>query len=80
MAGRLVLMVIIRFDDQETEKKALDFLIGRHSFKTWSNGDLMVPEPALGALENQGLFFRVKGAAAYEHFVPKVRDPSAAPV
>jgi hypothetical protein len=56
-------MVIIRFDDNETEKKALDFLVGRYSFKTWANGDLMVPEPALGLLAAEGIAFRVKGPA-----------------
>jgi len=59
-------MVIIRFDDSETEKKAMDYLVGRHSFKTWANGDLMLPEPALGELAAEGIVFRVKGPANYE--------------
>ena len=73
-------MVIIRFDDSETEKRAMDYLVGRHSFKTWANGDLMVPEPALGELAAEGIVFRVKGPANYEHFLPAVRNPAAAPV
>ena len=40
-------MVIIRFDDSESEQRALDSLIGRFPFKTWANGDLMVPAEAL---------------------------------
>ena len=69
-------MVIIRFDDEETEKKALDYLIGRFSFKTWANGELMVPQQALGRLAAQGVSFRVKGPATYEHFLPTLRNPA----
>jgi hypothetical protein len=73
-------MVIIRFDDEETEKKAMDYLVDRYPFKTWANGDLMVPEPALGELAAEGIVFRVKGRANYEHFLPAVRNPAATPV
>ena len=73
-------MVIIRFDDNETEKRALDYLVGRYSFKTWANGDLMLPETALGSLAGQGLTFRVQGPATYEHFLPALRNPAAASV
>jgi hypothetical protein len=73
-------MVIIRFDDGETEKKAMDYLVGRHPFKTWANGDLMVPEPALGELAAEAIVFRVEGAAKYEHFVPAVGNPASASV
>ena len=73
-------MVIIRFDDTETEKKALDFLIGRFSFKTWANGDLMLPEPALGHLASEGICFHVKGRATYEHYLPALRNSTPAPV
>jgi hypothetical protein len=59
-------MVIIHFEDAETEKKALGFLVGRFSFKTWDNGDLMLLGPALGELAAQGFTFRTKGPATYE--------------
>jgi hypothetical protein len=59
-------MVIINFEDAAMEKKALEFLVGRCSFKTWDNGDLMLPEPALGELAAQGITFRSKGPATYE--------------
>jgi hypothetical protein len=72
-------MVIIRFDDTEMEKRALDYLVGRYSFKTWADGDLMVPEAALGALAAENLAFRVKGPATYEHFLPPLRNPAPAP-
>jgi len=73
-------MVIIRFDDDETEKRALDCLIGRYSFKTWADGDLMVPEPALGFLATEGITFRVKGPATYERFLPTLRNLAPASV
>ncbi|MBI3850791.1 MAG: hypothetical protein HY298_11035 [Verrucomicrobia bacterium] len=73
-------MVIVRFDDSETENKALDYLIGRFSFKTWDNGDLMLPEGALGRVAAQGISFRVKGRATYEHYLPTLGNPAAAPV
>ena len=73
-------MVIIRFDDKETEKRALDFLVGRFSFKTWADGDLMLPEPSLGPLAAEGITFSVKGPATYEHFLPPLRTPAATPV
>ena len=56
-------MVIIQFDDAETEKRALDHLVGRYSFKTWASGELMVPEPALGVLAAENIAFRVNGPA-----------------
>ena len=73
-------MVIIRFDDSETEKRALDSLLDRYSFKSWVNGDLMLPEPALGYLAAAGIAFSVKGPASYEHFLPAVRDSAAASI
>jgi hypothetical protein len=73
-------MVIIHFEEAEMEKKALEFLVGRCSFKTWDNGDLMLPEPALGELAAQGITFRSKRPAAYEHFLPSLRNPVAATV
>jgi hypothetical protein len=73
-------MVIINFEDAGMEKKALEFLVGRCSFKTWDNGDLMLPEPALGELAAQGIAFRTKGPATYEHFLPSVRNSAASTV
>jgi len=73
-------MVIIRLDEPETEKTAIDFLIGRYSFKTWPNGELMLPAPALGELASEGVAFRVKGPATYEHFLPSLRNPAPAAV
>jgi hypothetical protein len=71
-------MVIIRFDNEETEKRALGWLAGRFSFKTWTNGDLMLHERVLPYLAREGIPFRVQGPATYEHFAPAVRSTDPA--
>ena len=58
-------MVVVRFPDAETERKALGKLIGRFSFKTWDNGVTMVPEPALVFLASEGFSFTVEHPACY---------------
>jgi hypothetical protein len=68
-------MIILQFDDAEAEKKALGWLAGRFSFKTWASGDLMVHETVLPYLAREGIVFKVKGPATYEHFVPAIRNP-----
>ena len=69
-------MVILQFDDAIAEKKALGWLAGRFSFKTWAAGDLMIHENALPYLAREGIAFKVKGPATYEHFVPAIRSPA----
>jgi len=72
-------MIIIRFSDPESERKALGYLPGRFSFKSWSTGETLVPEAALPHLAVQGVRFTVEGLAAYEQHRPAVRDtPSPA--
>jgi len=73
-------MVILRFENEEQERRALGWLAGRFSFKTWENGDLMVHEGVLPYLAREGISFKVQGQATYEHFRPAVRNPSPAPV
>lgn len=72
-------VVIVRFENPETEKRALGWLAGRFSFKTWANGDLMIHETVLPFLAREGIAFSVKGPATYEHFAPALRntDPVA---
>jgi hypothetical protein len=69
-------MVIIRFNDSASERKALGFLTGRFSFKTWATGETMVPEEALAALAHEGIPFNVNGPAAYEQIAPTVQNPT----
>jgi hypothetical protein len=68
-------MIIIRFADPETERKALGKLIGRFTFKTWSNGDTMVPRMALSYLATENLSFTVVGSADYERLA-SLRNPA----
>ena len=72
-------MIIIRFPDPDSERRALEFLAGRFSLKSWSTGETMVPERALPALAAQGIHFSVEGPANYERLVP-LRDLPAAKV
>jgi hypothetical protein len=73
-------MVIIRFPDDAAERRALGYLAGRFSFKTWSSGETMVPEQALPYLALEVISFTVVGPATYEHLVPTVRNPSASAI
>jgi hypothetical protein len=73
-------MVIIQFESADSEKKALGWLPGRFAFKTWSNGDLMLHENVLPFLAREGIAFKVKGPASYEHFLPAIRTADSAAV
>lgn len=70
------MQVIIRFPDEETERKALGKLIPRFSGKSWSNGETMLPTEALGFLASEGISFTVIGPAPYER-ITSVRDLGA---
>ena len=72
-------MIMIRFPDAESERRALGFLAGRFSFKSWSTGETMLPERALPSLAAQGVHFSVEGPATYERLAP-LRDIPAAKV
>jgi len=73
-------MVIVRFDSEDEERRALGWLAGRFSFKTWANGDLMLHEAVLPYLAREGIAFKVQGQATYEHFRPAFRNSTPTPV
>jgi hypothetical protein len=73
-------MIVIRFPDSTIERQALGFLAGRFSFKSWHNGDTLVPDAALPVLALEGIRFSVEGPARYEHLVPPLRNPAAGAV
>jgi hypothetical protein len=73
-------MVILRFETGEKERRALGWLAGRFSFKTWENGELMVHESVLPYLAREGITFKLQGQATYEHFRPAIRDSDPASV
>ena len=67
-------MTIIRFDDSASKRRALGFLAGRFPFKSWSGGEMAVPEEALAHLATEGIAFAVEGPATYERLISSVRD------
>jgi hypothetical protein len=73
-------MIFIRFPNEAAECKALGFLAGRFSFKTWENGQTLVPEAALIGLARESIPFSVEGPATYDKLIPSIRNPAAAAV
>ena len=66
-------MIRIRFADDAAKVRALGFLPGRFSFKSWATGEMMVAEAALSALALEGISFTVEGRATYEQVVSAFR-------
>jgi hypothetical protein len=69
-------MIIIRFPDEKSKRRALGYLPGRFSFKTWATGEMMVPENALPFLAVEAISFSVEGPATYDRLTP-LRNPAA---
>ena len=67
-------MVILRFDSQDEERRALGWLAGRFSFKTWDNGDLMVHEAVLPYLAREGISFKVEDTQENKLFFRQFRE------
>ncbi len=72
-------MILIRFPDTDSERRALGYLAGRFSGKSWATGETMVPEEALPFLAAEGIRFTVEGPATYERLTA-LRDFSTAKV
>ena len=70
-------MIMIRFPDPDSERRALGYLAGRFSFKSWSTGETAVSEAALPHLAMERIRFSVEGPAPYDKLIPPVRSPSA---
>ncbi|HET6247883.1 MAG TPA: hypothetical protein VFE47_09305 [Tepidisphaeraceae bacterium] len=68
-------MVLIRFPNSESKRRALAFLPGRFGFKSWVSGEMLVPEAALAEMAIEGITFSVEGPATYEQQIPSVRNP-----
>ncbi len=47
-------MVLIRFPDAKTERRALGFLAKRFPLKKWESEQTLVPEPAMSVLADAG--------------------------
>ena len=70
-------MTAITFEDRETEKRALAFLIGRFSGRVLRSGEHLVPEAAIEALADQNIPFSVRGKATYEQQMAAFRGAAA---
>ena len=63
---KVLQVIIIRFSDAETKKRAIAFLVGRFPGKSWASGEMMLPKDALALLADEGIRFSVEGPATYE--------------
>ena len=68
-------MIIIRYPDEAAKRRALGYLAGRFSFKSWATGEMMVPENALSCLAVEGIPFIAEGPATYERLA-SLRNPA----
>jgi hypothetical protein len=69
-------MILIRFMDAESKRRALEALVGEFPFKSWSSGEMLVPKDALPRLAREDIPFTFEGSAAYEKLAT-LRDPAA---
>lgn len=70
-------MIRIRFTDDSSKRRALGYLAGCFSFKSWATGEMLLPEQALPFLALEGVSFFVEGPATYEQIIQAVRNPPA---
>jgi hypothetical protein len=73
-------MIRIGFTDETAKRRALAYLVGRFSFKSWATGEMLVPEYALSSLAFEGISFVVEGPATYEQIIQAVRNPPASAI
>jgi hypothetical protein len=71
-------MVIVRFPDEATHKKALSFLIGQYSGHSWATAEVAVPEEALAPMALEEINFTVEGRATYERILSLRNTPAIA--
>jgi hypothetical protein len=69
-------MVLIRFSSLQAKRAALGYLPGRFPFKSWSTGEMIVPELALIGMAAEGIHFAVDGIATYQHLIAGATNPS----
>jgi hypothetical protein len=69
-------MILIRFSDAGAKRRALETLVGEFPFKSWSSGEMLVPEGALSELARNDIPFSFEGSAGYERLAT-LRDTPA---
>ena len=62
-------MVIVRFPTAEMRRRALGYLLGRFSGRSWATGEVLAPEPALAHLAAEGIAFSVEGPGSYDRIL-----------
>jgi hypothetical protein len=67
-------MIIIRFAELESERKALGYVVGRFPFTSRATGEMFVPAAALPYLALEGVRFTVEGPATYEQIIAAARS------
>jgi hypothetical protein len=67
------MLILVKFPDEPTRKKALGKLIRNYSGKSWKTGEVAVPAAALEFLAQERIQFSVIGPAPYDLVTP-VRD------
>ena len=72
-------MVIVRFSSKEMRRRALAYLLGRFSGRSWATGEVLVPEPALQHLAAEGIVFTVEGPGSYDRIL-RLNEQAGAPV
>jgi len=70
-------MICILFPDEAAQGRALGFLAGRYSFKSFATGEMLVAEHALAALAREGIPYQVQGPATYGQVIAAFRNPPA---
>ena len=59
-------MVLIRFTDPESKRRAIETVVGEFPFRSWSSGEMLLPEEALARLAREDIPFSFEGSAAYD--------------
>jgi hypothetical protein len=72
-----IMMIRIRFTSDNDKRRALGFLLGRYSFKSFATGEMLLPDYALPALAREGISFTVEEPATYEQIIAAIRTPSS---
>lgn len=70
-------MIRIRFPDDAAKRRALGFLAGRFSFKSYADGRMLVAALSLPALACEGFAFTVEGLLTAEQATEMMRRPVA---
>jgi hypothetical protein len=50
-------------------RRALAYMLGRFPGRSWSSGEVLVPEPALPHLAAEGIVFSVEGTGSYDRIL-----------